>query len=440
MPIASDSTTGTREAVDRDIIAAAAAGSSSRGAGATRQSSTPITPQGDHLRGPSYGPNTSAHENPVPSILYGPGRESAVDKAIVDDLAMKTGALTTVDGVEDYTFKMPTRDETVRKEVAAATGLRGQPLDMALGYRAAREQQTGRKEQTSDEDQAEMSEAERAFKSGMRATRRGVNQGGSVDKTKAMTSEQYAKLSPQQKAAVELNSMLTAAAEADQGVKQKGNPGGDEYDAAVEKLFTGEGKTAPYAPNTVGVLENIGWSGTGTDLEDVLSGKLLFNRQDIKDLGPEREGVGPDASLNTGEHLRDELQASLVKAFTAARKEPIQGGNLLAAKQELTGYDKMPGFDLGGREVMPGVTVGKFIQSGFDLLANSNSGYTAEQIIADAKQNLTDQEFQSFLNFVDINSRDSKKYRQPLGTNTEQTYFDPVEFRNSIAVALRKAR
>lgn len=447
MPIASDSTTGTREDVDRDIIAAAAAGTT-RGSGPTRQSASPIIQQGDHLRGPSHPSNSSGHSNPVPSMLYGPGRESAIEKLIVDDLAMKTGALTTVEGVEDYSFKMPSRDETVRKEVAEATGLRGQALDMALGYRAQQEQETGRKAQTSAEEAREMSQAERAFKSGIRATRRGVNQGGSLERVKALTSEEYAAMSPQQKAAVELNSMLVEAVKADMAIPKNHRKVEDSYRDAVEKIFTGEGAEASkknYAPNTVAILSDIGWSATATDLEDVLSGKLGFTRQDIKDLGPEREGVAPDASLNTAEKLRDEIQASLVKAFTAARKEPIQGQNLLGAKQELLDYDKMPGFSTKpSRVVYSGpdgdVDVNAFFRSGFDLLANSNSEYTAEEILADARANLNDKEFQQFLNFVDINSRDAKKFRQPLGSTEGTTYFDPVEFRKEIAKTLRGAR
>jgi hypothetical protein len=323
---------------------------------------------------------------------------------------------------------------------------------MAMGYRAQQEQATGRPVQTDAEAEAEMSEAERAFKSGVRATRKGMREGGRADKLKAMTSDAFAALSPRQKAAVELNSMLTEAIEADlpgadgKGVghratgKRSTTEEGKQYQAQVEALFTGEGATAPYAPNTVQLLSELGWEGApATDLEDILSGKALFTRQDIADIGPSRGG--PDASLNTSMKIRDDIQSSLVKAFTSARKEPVQGENLLAAKQDLLDYKDMPGFsNKPGREVVPGVDLNSFFRSGFDLLSNSNTEFTPEQILADAKQNLTEQEFQQFLNFVDVNSRDAKNYRQPLGTNPEQTYFDPVEFRQSIAASLRKER
>lgn len=443
MPLAPDRTTGSREDVDRDIIAAAAAGS--RPSEPSRQSASPIVQQGTPLRSPSHPINSTGHTNPVPSILYSPTRAEAVQQEIVDQLAMKTGALTTIPEVEEKSTGVAAWDAR----------LSGQVPDVAPSYGAgarAGNPQAGILEKQEAADQAEMDAAFQGFKQGIRATRRGVNQGGSKERTKALTSEAYAAMSPQQKAAVELNSMLLAAIEADMpGADGKGvghpntgkpakNEEGKQYQDAVEKMFTGEGKTAPYAPNTVGVLENIGWSGPATDLEDILSGKLLFTREDIQGLGPERDGVAPDASLNTAESMRDELQASLVKAFTAARKEPIQGKNLLGAKRELLDYDKMPGFSDTGREVVPGVTVGKFIQSGFDMLANSNSEFTADQIIADARANLDDKEFEAFLNFVDVNSRDAKKFRQPLGSTEGQTYFDPVEFRKEIAKALRGAR
>jgi hypothetical protein len=440
MPLAKNDGARAASTVDRDIIAAASA-PRPRGGSTSHTSSSPIVQQSTPLRSPTGTTNLSGHTNPVPANLFAPDRQALVERAIVDEMAMKAGALTTVPEVEDYTFKMPSRAEEVRDEVARKTGLRGQSLDMAMGYRAQQEQATGRPVQTDAEAEAEMSEAERAFKSGVRATRKGMREGGRADKLKAMTSDAFAALSPRQKAAVELNSMLTAAIEADLGVGQKGNPGGQKYDDAVEELFTGEGATARYAPNTVGVLENIGWSGPATDLDDILKGRALFTRQDIDDLGPEREGVAPDASLNTSMKIRDDIQSSLVKAFTSARKEPVQGENLLAAKQDLLDYKDMPGFsNKPGREVVPGVDLNSFFRSGFDLLSNSNTEFTPEQILADAKQNLTEQEFQQFLNFVDVNSRDAKNYRQPLGTNPEQTYFDPVEFRQSIAASLRKER
>lgn len=439
MPLANDASTGGRSTtVDRDIIAAAAVGARSRDGESDRTSAGPITPQ-TILRGPTHPSNVSGHTNPVPTNMFAPNRQALIDREIVDDLGMKTGALTTFDDV-DYTFKMPTQADQYADALAAGRaeareqGLTGTAIDVWASQAAPRLMKDERATEAGDDATA-------AFKAGIRATRRGVNQGGSAERARAMTSAEFAALSPRQKAAVELNSMLLEAAKADRGLAQKGDPGGKEYDAAVEALFTGEGRTAPYAPNTVGVLENIGWTGVGTDLEDVLSGKLGFTRQDIEDLGPEREGVAPDASLNTGEHLRDQLQSSLVKAFTASRKEAVQGENLLAAKQELLGYDKLPGFsEKKGREVVPGVDVNTFIRSGFDLLTNSNTEFTPEQIIADARQNLTETEFQQFLNFVDVNSRDAKNYRQPLGANPEQTYFDPVEFRKSIAAVLRKER
>jgi len=448
MPLARND--GARTApsnVDRDIIAAAAA-PRPREAEPSHTSSSPIAPQPNPLRPPTSPIVSSGHVNPPMTNTFAPNRQALVSKAIVDELGMKTGALTTVPGVEDYGFDMPTRAEVVRQEVAQQTGLRGQALDMALGYRAQQERTTGKQVQTSDEDRAEMSEAERAFKSGVRATRQGMREGGRADKVKAMSSADFAALSPRQKAAVELNSMLTAAIKADLGVshrpinKEADTEAGKEYQAAVERMFTGEGTTSRYAPNTVQLLSDIGWEGApATDLDDIFKGRALFTRQDIADLAPRREGEGPDASLNTSASIRDQVQASLVKAFAGARKEPVQGENLLAAKQELLDYKDMPGFsDKPGREVVPGVDVNAFIRSGFDLLTNSNTEFTPEQIIADARQNLTDAEFQSFLNFVDINSRDAKNYRQPLGTNPEQTYFDPVEFRQSIAAELRKER
>jgi hypothetical protein len=422
-----------------------------------------IVPQGDHLRGPDHPRNRSDHNNPAARNTFGPKRDEllerakserkaklvdkvtqtpSIDRGIVDELAMKAGALTTVEGVSDAA-DMPTEADAYADALDAARaeareqGLTGTAIDVYAGQRAPQLMEDV-------EAEAEGDAATAMFKAGIRATRRGVNSGGSFEKQRAMTAAEFAALSPRQKAAVELTSLLAAASERDQAIPRAQRDVTEDYRASVEKLFTGEGVEASrknFAPNTVAVLEDIGWKGTATDLDDVLSGKLGFTRQDLRDLErPENKG-GEDTRLNTAAKLRDDLQSSLVKAFAASRKEAVPGQNLLGAKRELLDYDELPGFSTGpSREVAPGVDLNTYMRKAFDILADSNSQYEPQQVLDQAKVTLSDEEFQSFLNFVDINSRESKNYRQPLGNTEGQTYFDPVEFRQSIAKELREER
>lgn len=422
-----------------------------------------IEPQGDALRGPDHPKNRSDHANPAMRNPFGPKREKRVEQAkvekkqadvdrvlgtpgmpndFVDELAMKAGALTTIDGLSDGA-DLPTEADAyadaldAARAEARAQGMTGTAIDVYAGQRAPELMQET--EATADGDIATA-----MFKSGVRATRRGVNQGGSFEKQRAMTAAEFARLSPRQKAAVELTSMLAAASERDRAIPRANREVTDDYRAAVEALFTGEGAEASkknYAPNTIAVLQDIGWKGTATDLDDVLSGKLGFTRQDLADLERPENKSGTDARLNTAEKMRDDLQSSLVKAFAAARKEAVPGQNLLGAKRELLGYDELPGFSTGAsREVAPGVDLNTYVRKAFDILADSNSGYEPQQVLDQAKVTLTEEEFASFLNFVDLNSRESKNYRQPLGNTEGQTYFDPVEFRQSIAKELREER
>jgi len=423
-----------------------------------------IEPQGDHLRGPDHPSNRSDHKNPVVRSPYGPKRDElleraksdrkaalvdkvtsppSIDKGVVDELAMKAGALTTVEGVSDYEADMPTQADEyadaldAARAEARAQGMTGTAVDVYAGIRAPRLME--------DQEATEQGDVATAmFKSGIRATRRGVNSGSSFEKQRAMTAAEFAALSPRQKAAVELTSLLAAASERDRAIPRANRDVTDDYRASVEKLFTGEGVEASrknYAPNTVAVLEDIGWKGVATDLNDVLSGKLGFTRQDLVDLERPENKSGTDARANTAAKMRDDLQSSLVKAFAASRKEAVPGQNLLGAKRELLDYDEIPGFATGkSREVAPGVDLNTYMRKAFDILADSNSQYEPQQVLDQAKVTLSEEEFQSFLNFVDINSRESKNYRQPLGETEGQTYFDPVEFRQSIAKELREER
>lgn len=437
-----------------------------------------IMPQGDALRGPDHPRNRTDHHNPAVRNVrqrsvdhsertpqgernpFGPRRDELLERAkgarkgelvdqvtgtpgvprdFVDELAMKAGALSTV----DYEPDLPTQADAYADALDAARaearerGLTGTAIDVYAGQRAPELMKDTVAE-------AEGDVASRMFKAGVRATRRGINDGGSNERQRAMTAAEFAALSPRQKAAVELTSMLAAASERDRAIPRANRDVTDDYRDSVEALFTGEGVEASkknYAPNTVAVLEDIGWKGTATDLDDVLSGKLGFTRQDLVDLErPENKG-GTDVRLNTAAKMRDDLQSSLVRAFTAARKEAVPGQNLLGAKRELLDYDELPGFATGkSREVAPGVDLNTYVRKAFDILADSNSQYAPQQVIDQAKVTLTDEEFQSFLNFVDLNSRDAKNYRQPLGETEGQTYFDPVEFRQSIAKELREER
>lgn len=451
MPLASDTSTGGRKTeVDRDIIAAAA-GAASRPSTTTVNRPAPLVSQGDALRGPTHPNNYSGHTNPVPTNMFAPQRDALLEQATAE-LAMRTGALTTVPEVEDRTTGVAAWDAALARSAGAhgiaeevvpsyGAGARaGAPgVDLAAQYRT---------------DTAEAAaDAASRDRSDRRATRRGVNQGGSFEKQKAMTAAAFAALSPRQKAAVELTSMLAAAAEADREVGH--GPGGKantaegkEYEAAIAEMFPGSTlEDTRYAPNTVELLKNIGWSGTATALDDIVSGKLGFTRQDLVDLERPENKSGTDARLNTAEKMRDDLQSSLVKAFAASRKEAVSGENLLSGKRELLGYDKLPGFSTGkGRIIVKGETpeqdvdLNSYMRKAFDILADSNSKYEPQQVLDQAKVTLTDEEFQSFLNFVDLNSRESKNYRQPLGETEGQTYFDPVEFRQSIAKELREER
>lgn len=91
-----------------------------------------------------------------------------------------------------------------------------------------------------------------------------------VARAAPMTQEAYDKLSPAQKRAVDFNTMLVEAVQADL------NRTGDyedrsTYDAMVEDIFGEGGGSETIAPRTVALLDQIGFKAKGQDLDAFLS-------------------------------------------------------------------------------------------------------------------------------------------------------------------------
>jgi hypothetical protein len=118
--------------------------------------------------------------------------------------------------------------------------------------------------------------------------------GGEVT-SQALTWEAYNKLNPQAKAAIDFNTALIEAREADfkiNGEVASGKTSVDdkvrsEYDTTVKKLFGDQRGSDVYAPNTVNLLKDIDLTAVGQDLDEFLSlerGVALDELRDVTKL------------------------------------------------------------------------------------------------------------------------------------------------------------
>jgi hypothetical protein len=70
-----------------------------------------------------------------------------------------------------------------------------------------------------------------------------------------------------------------------------------------------------------------------------------------------------------------------------------------------------------------------FQNSLYDMARKDAPKDKTKAIMAEAKELLTDEEFQSFINFLDVRTREAMQYRRPLGEGVmDPTTGEPLEF------------
>lgn len=100
-----------------------------------------------------------------------------------------------------------------------------------------------------------------------------------------MSVEKYLNLAPRQRAAVDANTALVAAAKQDTASATAGKPAdAQDYDNKVTSSFGDKGGSDIYAPRTMAVLENLGLDLQGRDLDQYLNFSGLVTADDLSAL------------------------------------------------------------------------------------------------------------------------------------------------------------
>lgn len=258
-----------------------------------------------------------------------------------------------------------------------------------------------------------------------RAARAGMNRGKGRD-TETMTAEDYAALTPKQKAAVDLNTLLVAAVQRDMGVKRDE---GKKYDDRVKAVFGADASTIqPFAPNTLSLLEDIGYKDDDTKVTDFLKLKAAFDADDVDDLKL-RKGEAPDANLASAGFTRDSIQASLVESLQGARTNTDTRGDMMDTQRDLLGTNDRLGFGEADPTGDRTAQLNAYFQQAFEVMSTKGHEVKPEAIMSEARGRMDEREWKAFIEFLDVKSRESKQFDIPLGTDPETEYKPTRKFR-----------
>lgn len=280
----------------------------------------------------------------------------------------------------------------------------------------------------------------------------GAEVNDNIERTiKQMSQEDYDSLSPQQRAAVDFNTLLTDAVASDKAnqdpyKKVKGQARAT-YDAAVEEQFGKDRGSDIYAPETMAVLRQLNLDNTITDLDDYLGLKIAINEEDLKALAPQPNK--PVSDLKPGlvpeQGNRADFQSQIASRTTALAETLAKGNQMLAnfstSAKLARGSDRTAFGGAAPSEALPlGFGTDKmdeyFKQAYTELATNPTA---AQETLDILRTGLKPKELDAFWNYADQRSRSSLQYGTPLGTEEDllepgDTYTTPQDFRKLLGL------
>lgn len=287
-------------------------------------------------------------------------------------------------------------------------------------------------------------------------------------KTYQMTREDYNNLGPEQRAAVDFNTLLIRAREKDIRSNAKGRYDASPtelavYEKAVEDMFGESGGSELYAPETLGVLSSLDYEPTegekkGDDLDDFLQLKAVIREKDLKDMGrPVTPPAGSDQQVVTQldmlsaeaqENEPNDLQQTMIAATTNMRAamestygviknfraaaglarsadvDQYGGLNTLPAAGKILGYDGSPSDE-------------EYFRLAFDTMAHPQSD--PETIVHYLKDvdGLDDKKIAALMEYADKRSQLALDYDTALGASKKIPYITASEFRQKFGFATK---
>lgn len=279
---------------------------------------------------------------------------------------------------------------------------------------------------------------------------------GDAGKVQPMTWEEYNKLSDDQRAAVDFNTMLTKAVKRDTRLQDKyestvTDKERSQYDLTVEKMF-GEGQGSDlYAPETMAVLQQVKFDDRGADLDDFLGLQAAITEKDLKFLKPTETPQAVQLSgLSDIELDRVQLSQDLAESTQDMQASLAAGQDLMASMNQMAKQDRSFFLDqLGGitKEAPPPMAgygtdeTSSYFQQAFDMLAQPSvvgNKDLRDQLLAnvytDSQREDGGFNYNAFLDYADTRSSMATRYDAPLGQADGVKYRTPEEFRKLLGL------
>ncbi|QDF16994.1 hypothetical protein HWC33_gp41 [Microbacterium phage TinyTimothy] len=159
-----------------------------------------------------------------------------------------------------------------------------------------------------------------------------------------LSQEEWDRLDVKTQQAITANYALYQAAQADNALESQEREEG--YDDLVTSIFGSEGGSDTYAPNTIRVLSELGYTNLNNDLDNFLNGGAILSENELLN------GVGNEARLS----VLDELQNSvawensnlvpMLEEGTSLIESLRQGDALSADTLRLAGIEPLALYDI----------------------------------------------------------------------------------------------
>lgn len=261
----------------------------------------------------------------------------------------------------------------------------------------------------------------------------------------SMTAEEYNALDPQQRAAVDFNTMLVQAVRRDKRMNRKGfydsstEEQRDTYEADVQAMF-GDGRGSDtYAPETLSVLKQIGYDDDRADFDDFLGLRAAITRKDLNYVG----GSGAQSLAVSGslsDVARDRITSTNdIAAATARMQEALVKGNALLNNIADTAR-RARAADLS---ILGGIYRQPETEAGFGQSEQDTDFQLVYQGLSDPKADISFEDvtaawsgptLENFLRYADERSRNAELYGLPLGEERDVKYRSPEEFRKLLGL------
>jgi hypothetical protein len=296
-----------------------------------------------------------------------------------------------------------------------------------------------------------------------------------------MTWAEYGKLTPEQKAAVDWNTLLVRAVRSDRSSQDEYGTIAPRqqtaYDQAIESTFGNEDRGSRiYAPETLGLLQQIGYKDDSGDLDDFLKLRAAITTEDLQvvpessgvgavsfgpthnllqaattkigeqflsdaamhDLGPygqvlqmQRDLVGRTTEMEATLAKGNQMMATVAQTAEADRNEIVTalGGSAFSMPKNMVGYEPPRYITNPTTGQQEAADLNTAFRDTFDMLSNPAYQTDRDKILAAFNSAVTPDEYDAFLSYANARSSTAAQLGAPLGNVEGGHYISPRDFR-----------